>query len=159
MTKTKTKPKTKAKPKQRKVGRPSIYTPKLRDEICSRLAEGMSLRKICKSEDMPTTGTVCRWIAEDSEFSEQYAKAREAQAETMADEILDIADEVPPMNPVTGAYDSGAVNHTRLRIDARKWVAAKLLPKKYGDKVSMEHSGKIGLEDLITGASDEPASH
>lgn len=133
MTKSKTKPKTKAKSEQRKVGRPTIYTPKLRDEICSRLAEGMSLRNICKSE-------------------EQYTKAREAQAETMADEILDIADEIPPMNPVTGAYDSGAVNHTRLRIDARKWVAAKLLPKKYGDKVSMEHSGKIGLEDLITGA-------
>lgn len=128
---------TKPTKEKKKIGRPSIYTHDLRERICSQIADGMSLRKICLQKDMPTVGTVCLWLAEDREFSEQYARAREAQAETMADEILDIADEIPPMNPTTGAYDSGAVNHQRLRIDSRKWVASKLKPKKYGDRLDL----------------------
>lgn len=144
--------------KPKKVGRPSIYTPKLRDEICSQIADGMSLRKICLPKEMPTVGTVCLWLSKDREFSEQYARAREAQAETMADEILDIADEIPPMNPVTGAYDSGAVNHKRLRIDSRKWIASKLLPKKYGDKVDVNHGGGVAMSITVATGIDRPPS-
>ena len=120
-----------------KGGRPSTFSPDMCERICSKIAEGMSLRKICSENGMPTVGTVCLWLAKDKQFSEQYARAREAQAETMADEILDIADEIPPMNPTTGAYDSGAVNHKRLQIEARKWVASKLKPKKYGDRLDL----------------------
>lgn len=127
----------KEKKQKNKGGRPSTFSPEMCEKICSKIAEGMSLRKICSENGMPTVGTVCLWLAKDREFSEQYARAREAQAETMADEILDIADEIPPMNPTTGAYDSGAVNHQRLRIDSRKWVASKLKPKKYGDRLDL----------------------
>lgn len=100
--------------------------------ICERLANGESLRSICLDKGMPSPGTVCRWLAEDEAFAEQYTRAREAQAETLADEIVAIADEE--------AEDS---QRQRLRVDARKWVAAKLKPKKYGDKVELEHNGNL----------------
>lgn len=87
---------------------------------------------------MPHPGTICRWLADprNDVFREQYARAREAQAEFYADELIDIADDSGTASkPVD-------VNRSRLRVDARKWVAAKLLPRKYGDK--MEHSGPKG---------------
>jgi len=112
------------------VGRPSVYTPELADEICTRLANGESLRAICNSERddfMPSIGTILRWVGENDEFQQQYARAREIQAETHADDIVTIADGAAGDDSVKTARD-------RLRVDARKWVASKLLPKKYGDK-------------------------
>lgn len=106
-------------------GRPSKYTEKLAAEICERLIEGESLRRICRDSGMPTASTVCKWLVEKPDFSEQYAKARDAQAETLADEIVDIAD---------GEHKDSDPARDRLRVDARKWVAAKLKPKKYGDR-------------------------
>lgn len=138
-------------------GRPTIYTVAMRDEICGRLADGESLRKICKDEHIATIGTVCRWLAEFADFSEQYAKAREAQAERMADELIEIADMPPEIHPVTGARDSASVNHQRLRIDTRKWVAAKLLPKKYGDKLELGGELKVGVADAIREARERAA--
>lgn len=122
-------------------GRPSDYTAEIADEICTRLANGESLRAICNSERddfMPHIGTVLRWVSQNNEFREQYAKAREIQAETHADDIVSIAD-----GP-TEADDSVKTARDRLRVDARKWVASKLLPKKYGDKVTQEHTGPDG---------------
>jgi len=120
-------------------GRPSIFTQELADEICTRLANGESLRAICNSERddfIPSIGTVLRWVTEQPQFREQYVKAREIQAETHADDIVSIADG-------SGADDSIKTARDRLRVDARKWVASKLLSKKYGDKVEVEHSGSV----------------
>lgn len=126
-------------------GRPSDYTAVIADEICTRLANGESLRAICNSERddfMPAMGTVFRWLADpvNASFREQYAMAREVQAETMADEIVSIADGSGM------ALDERVALATRdrLRVDSRKWVASKLLPKKYGDKVTQEHTGPDG---------------
>lgn len=122
-------------------GRPSVYTPELADEICARLANGESLRAICASDRddfIPHIGTVLRWVAEDETFREQYVRAREIQAETLADDIISIAD-----GP-KGADDSIKTARDRLRVDSRKWVASKLLPKKYGDKVENTHLGPQG---------------
>ncbi len=131
-------------PKRRKVGRPSLYTEALTAEICRRLAEGESLRAICADKAMPAISTVMGWLFDDKHegFSAQYARAREAQAELRADEITDIADGVEH-----GA--SEAVQAARLRVDARKWIAAKLLPKRYGDKLDL--GGTVGLrwEDAL----------
>ncbi len=129
--------KQKPAPKKRKRGRPSRYTPELAAVICERLAEGESLRSICADKAMPGLSTVLGWLFDDKHegFPEQYARAREAQAELRADEITDIADGVEH-----GA--SEAVQAARLRVDARKWIAAKLLPKRYGDKV--QHTGDGG---------------
>lgn len=136
------------------VGRPSDYTLDLAAIICSRLAAGEPLVKICRDEDMPSTTTVYRWLAADEAFRDMYARAREDQADTLADQIVDIADEYPQsvfttegrgdMQVDVQRIDSAAVNHQRLRVEARKWVAAKLKPKKYGDLVRNEHSGPDG---------------
>ena len=113
------------------MSRPSTYTPEIADEICSRLIAGESLRRICKDDHLPAVSTVCLWVVDNREgFSEQYARARQAQGTMMADQIAEIAD--------TG---SGDVSRDRLRGDTRKWYLSKVLPKLYGDKVEVEHSG------------------
>ena len=117
------------------MGRPSGFSEELADAICERLAEGQSLRKICLADDMPNKATVFRWLAANKVFSDQYARAREAQADTLADEILDIADD--GANDYMGeneTYNGDAVQRSKLRVDARKWLAGKLRPKVYGDK-------------------------
>jgi hypothetical protein len=112
-----------------KVGRPSTYSDEIADEICERLAEGESLRSICSGDGMPRKATVFRWLADErlSVFRDQYTRAREEQAETLADEIVEIADG-------DGDKESDNTQRDRLRVEARKWVASKLKPKRYGDK-------------------------
>jgi hypothetical protein len=130
------------------MGRPSDFTQELADLICERLADGESLRAICADDAMTAKSTVFRWLASDQVFQDQYARAREVQAETMADEILAIADD--GLND-TYVDDNGGkrtdvdvIARSRLRVDARKWLASKMAPKKYGDKVTQEHTGKDG---------------
>lgn len=127
-------------------GRPSSFTQDKADYICQELAEGRSLRKICEEDGMPSAGTVCRWLAENEQFQKQYARAREAQADVLFEEILDISDESHTTTKVVGhgedaeeviVYDSVAVQRNRLRVDARKWMAGKLRPKKYGEKLEL----------------------
>lgn len=125
------------------MGRPTDYSNEIADLICERIADGESLRSICSDESMPCRATVFRWLGLDKAFSDQYARAKEEQAELLADELVDIADEPPPLTAM-GSTDSGAVAAMRLRIDTRKWVASKLKPKKYGDKVQTELSGPNG---------------
>jgi hypothetical protein len=104
--------------------RPLEFDQAIADRVCEQLTQGLSLRKICLPDDMPVCSTIYKWLTRVPEFAEQYAHARESQADTMADEIVDIADGDPDGDP----------QRDRLRVDARKWVAAKLKPKKYGDK-------------------------
>lgn len=127
-------------------GRPSSYTKEIGDRICEEIAGGKSLREICKAKDVPSANSVYRWLEKDELFRKQYARAREQQAETIFDEMLDIADEAS--NDWMVRNDGGneayqvngeAIQRSRLRIDARKWVLGKLKPKKYADKVI--HSG------------------
>ncbi len=135
-------------PKKAKKGRPSLYTEALAAKLCLRLAEGESLRAVCADKAMPAISTVMGWLFDGNhgEFSEQYARAREAQAEVRADEIVDIADD--DTNDFAADKDgkivanSEHIQRSRLRVDARKWIAAKLLPKRYGDK--MQHTGDGG---------------
>ena len=110
------------------VGRPSDYTPELADRICTELSKGRSLKRICNDEWAPSTTAVYEWIQKHTEFADKYARAREVQAEGMADELIDLAD---------NAED---VQKAKLQIDTRKWAASKLLPKKYGERQQIEHS-------------------
>lgn len=110
------------------------------DIICDRLAKGESLRRICgepRDPSVPGMNTVFRWLAENDTFAKQYARARDVQADTFVDEIVAIAD------GEVGPTDDPA--RDRLRIDARKWVAARMAPKKYGDKVQTEHTGAVEI--------------
>lgn len=142
------------------MGRPSIYTQTLADTICARLAATESLRAICRDPEMPNNSTVMRWLKEDKHpgFQEQYARGREVGLDSMADEILEIADQLLPKLR-DGRIDSGKVQEKRLQIDARKWILSKQLAKKYGDKIDLAHGGAISLT-VVTGVPhpEEPGA-
>jgi hypothetical protein len=132
-------------------GRPSAYTEEVADTICERLALGESLRSICLDEAMPSQSMVFRWLAGDDGFRERYARARETQADALFDEILDIADSASNDWMARNDKDNEgwlvngeAIQRSRLRIDARKWMAGKMAPKKYADKMTQEHVGQDG---------------
>jgi hypothetical protein len=124
-------------------GRPSDYTQEIADLICERLADGESLRAICGDENFPDKATVFRWLAAHEQFRNQYARARETQADTLFDEMLDIADDGSNdwmrrngKEDEPGWVANGeALARSKLRVDARKWMAGKLQPKKYGEKL------------------------
>lgn len=139
------------KPKQSRSGRPSTYSKALAATICERLSDGESLRAICRNPDMPSRDSVFRWLRVHPEFSDQYARARELQADALADEILAIADDGSRDYVIDEdgikRVDHEHIQRSRLRVDARKWYAAKLAPKKYGDKI--EHSADDALSLLL----------
>jgi len=132
----------------RKRGRPSKYTPELAATICERIADGEPLRSVCRDAVMPDKSTVLRWLGNDenAEFRDQYARAREMQADGLFDEALEIADDVSDdwTEDKDGkkVFDHEHVQRSRLRVDTRKWAAGKLAPKVYGDK--MQHTGDGG---------------
>ncbi len=108
-------------------GRPSSYTPEIAKEICEQLMQGKSLIKVCEDPRFPSDYTVRSWALDDKEgFSSQYTRAREIGYLVKADEITEIAD--------TETDAAKAKN----RIDARKWMLSKMLPKIYGDKLDVD---------------------
>jgi hypothetical protein len=131
-------------------GRPSTYSEKTADTICERIASGRSLVDVCKDADIPTTTTVFKWLGKNPDFADKYARAREAQADVLFDEILAIAD-TPAVGKKTKITSDGKteetegdmIEHRRLQVEARKWMAGKLRPKKYGDKLDIEHAGQV----------------
>lgn len=138
---------------KRPVGRPpgDDYTQEVGDKICQEMTLGRSLRSIVKDDGMPSMTSVLKWLVVHHNFAMQYARAREAQADALADEILDISDDgsndwmVANDKDNAGYRENGeAINRSRLRIDARKWLAGKMRPKKYGEKFLNEHTGADG---------------
>ena len=125
-------------------GRPTTFNQKTADLICIMLSEGMSLRQILKADTagvLPAQSTVYEWLLRHPSFAEQYARAREEQADTNADEILEIADEHPPEytdKDGRTTLDQTYIAWQKNRIEARKWTAAKLRPRKYGDRMAVE---------------------
>jgi hypothetical protein len=131
-----------------KMGRPSIYSQELAHTICVRLGEGESLRKICLDDGMPTKATVMFWLTTKPDFLDQYTRAREIQAENQFDELIDIVDQPPELSYVTDKngelvevkFDSTYVAWMKLRVDTRKWTAARMAPKKYGENKQAEEA-------------------
>ena len=136
------------------MGRPSDFSQEIVDRICERLADGESLRAICASEDMPSRSMVFRWLAAHEAFRDQYARAREAQADAIFDDLLDIADdgrndwmERCVEGEVVGWKENGeSARRSALRVDARKWMLGKMQPKKYGEKLAVDHSGAVAVD-------------
>ena len=147
--------KKKLVPKKPKTGRPSLYTEALAAEICRRLAEGETLRSVCRDKAMPDKATILRWLADKkkADFREQYVYAREMQADALFDEALEIADDASgdwsTDKDGKKVLDHENIQRSRLRVDTRKWAAGKMAPKKYGDKLDL--GGSIGLrwEDAL----------
>jgi hypothetical protein len=131
-------------------GRPSSFTQSVADKICEEIAtSSKSLRKICEADDMPAVRTVLYWLSEgDKEgskeefkaFLHQYTRAREHQADVLADEIIEISDHTDEDH--TAFTGSNVVQRDKLRVEARKWAASKLKPKKYGDRIDHNIEGE-----------------
>lgn len=143
----------------------STYTDALARKICLRIMEGESLTKICDNPRMPNKATVIKWLAEPKfdKFREMYYYARRVYAELLMDEIIDIADDATddwiPTKDKKGNIngwrpDTECLQRSRLRIDTRKYLAAKLIPRIYGEKLEVEHGVTGDLKELIQGASN-----
>lgn len=141
-----------------KQGRPSDFTLDLAEEICEALASTpRGLDWICaRNEGFPSARTVNRWLAVHEEFRQNYAHARERQADLLFDECLEIADDTSSDTKMVGregaeteACDSEWISRSKLRVDTRKWMAGKLAPKKYGDKVDVNHTGAVDFRQWM----------
>lgn len=142
-----------------KGGRPSKFNKALGEEICRRLAEGASLRRICREDpEMPDVITILRWLSDGNtkhaRFCKQYEKARQVWAEAVYDELSEIADNgsndfMDKNDPDNPGYkvNGEVVARSRLRVDTRKWQLARMNPKKFGDKLDVTS----GDEKLKTG--------
>ena len=127
-------------------GRPTKYTEDIADELCARIMAGFSVRTICEAEDMPCAKTFYNWLRVHEEFLQQYVHAKEEQADALVEDMLHIADQT--------AIDGVAVQHARLRVDTRKWIASKLKSKKYGEKIT--HAGDKDSPLTITTVNYAP---
>ncbi len=156
----KVKPKVKSK-EPKKMGRPPIYDKKVADDLCKLIANSSKgLHHLCKIPGMPSYDTVMTWLfnannnSDYKDFSDNYARAREAQADFLAFETVELADNERRTDTVfvggesSGVTTSDNTQRTKQQIETRKWVASKLAPKKYGDKVQTEVSGSLGITQI-----------
>lgn len=134
----------------RPVGRQTIYTDAIADAICTQLSEGRSLNAICKQLGFPKESTVRLWAMDDvNGFAAKYARARELGYAMLAEELLEIADTpvigVKTVNKATGieTTEGDMIERSRLRVDTRKWMLSKMLPKIYGDKIEVDQKTEI----------------
>jgi hypothetical protein len=116
--------------------RPSTYTEEEAAALCQWISEGRSLRSWCATAGRQAF-TVYSWLRERPDFAHRYAQAHEDRTDSLADEILEIADSV------SGTESIAAVQAARLQVEARKWIAAKLRPGKWGDVQRVETTGNV----------------
>jgi hypothetical protein len=114
------------------------------DWLCDQLIDGRSVRSVAKELNASAVAII-KWIDREPGRMRQYQLARQAQADAIADDLIDLADEPVPIGP-DGRMDSAAVNDKRLRIDTRKWIASKYRPAMYADKVQVEDVTPPGRE-------------
>lgn len=128
-------------------GRPTKLNEALATVICERISAGESLRSVCRDKEMPNRRTVLRWAEDNEVFRGQYARARDALVDHWAEEIIEIADDGSNdtyERDGRQVVNNEVVQRSRLRVDTRKWLMSRMAPKKYGDKVTNEHTGEGG---------------
>ncbi len=138
-----------------KQGRPSIYTEDLAKDICDKIASSSKgLKKLCaENPHWPNKDTIFTWLKNNPAFADQYARAKRCQIEALIDEIIEIADDDSNDQKLNESGSSVCnkefIARSRLRIDTRKWLASKLVPKVYGSsvEVSLEEDDEI-KEDI-----------
>ena len=114
-----------ASTKRKRGGQITVYSPELAAEICRRVSNGETLRDVCRTPGMPPESTVRWWFSHDLEgFAALYAQARKSQVEAWADDLVAISEE-----------RDTEPNDRRVRIDTKRWLMSKLVPKKYGDRI------------------------
>ena len=120
--------------------KPATPSQRPTESICARLAQGESLRSICRDEGMPHHSTVLMWARDDADFANQYARARDIGVDVEFDGLEELSDAEPERDD-KGKVDPGWVQYQKLRIDTRKWTLARKAPKKYGDKLETTLKG------------------
>lgn len=146
------------------IGRPAVYTEEIADEICRLLASGESLNAICKSEHMPARSTVYLWIVNNTNgFSDKHARAREAQQWAFADDIVEMADRDRICEKVTIKADGSEeivrldqVDRSRLQVDSRKWLMARLARRTFGEKPAASEQEDTKITVVNGMATDYP---
>ena len=150
----------------KQLGRPTVFNQEVAEIICEQVATtSKSLKTICEGDNMPSVRTLLSWLSQGEKidgkpelkaFLHDYTRAREAQADFLAEEILEIADDGTNdfMTIVKGdkeyeVENKEVTNRSRLRVDARKWIASKLKPKKYSDRIDLNHSGMPAQKQII----------
>ncbi len=143
-------------------GRPRKYTKEDRDAVIARIAEGESLRAICRDEGTPSLRQFMQWVSDEPDLAQQYARAMEQRADAVFDELLDIADNATNDWMERNGDDNEGwqvngehIQRSKLRVDARKWARARMSPKKYGDR--QEIHNKHDLSDPLTALLGEIA--
>jgi hypothetical protein len=129
-------------PKRGRRSNYAAYSPEVARTICDRLVEGESLRAICNDAGMPGRATVFRWIARHKEFRDWYTLAREFQTEDLVDEMIEIADDtsgdwvekIGADGRAVMVVDHENIARARLRIKALEQQAARMAPRKYGNR-------------------------
>lgn len=134
------------------MARPSDYTQDMGTKICQEIALGSSIRTVCKLDGMPSVQTIFNWFKAYPDFLEQYTRATQERSEAMAEDIMDISDDGVndwmeihygnDPNNTSWKVNNEAVQRSKLRVDTRKWLMSKMVPKKYGDKIDMTTNGK-----------------
>jgi hypothetical protein len=115
-------------PAKRGRGQPKIYTPELADELLERISSGETVSQICRDPAMPSNGTIANWRDQLPDFLEKYARAREQQAQVIAERAYQSSQDATP-------EDAAAA---RVKFDGGRWLAGKLAPRTYGDKTVIE---------------------
>jgi transposase-like protein len=114
------------------------YTPELAAKFCAAIAEGGSLRAVCKKAGMPSKATVFRWLRDHADFVKLYEQATDDRADAHVDEIIEIADSCK--------VDKEEIQKAKLRIYARIEAVQRMKPKKYGSKMQLTGDGGGAIE-------------
>lgn len=139
----------------------SEYTQDVATSFCELISNGMSMRSACKEPGMPAPKTIYQWLRDNPEFNKQYELAAEERAEAMREDILDIADdgtndymERRLRNGTTKDVLNGeAIQRSKLRVETRQWMMARMKPRKYGEKLDMTTNGKDLPTPILGGLS------
>lgn len=135
-------------------GRPSGYSSALAEKICAMVREGTSLRRLSQMTQFPTKTTICRWLQDNEDFRDRYARAMRVRIEMEADALLDICDDGSNdwmMTDKGYQFNGEHFQRSKLRVETRKFIAIKLLPEKYGEKIDHKHEGgvEVTIRNLV----------
>lgn len=139
------------------------YRQRIMDVVCGVTAEStFGIQRICKSlgekdSSFPSCRAIRDWMSENDELAAQYAHAKQKQLHILADEIIEISDDNSYDEIFTDEgkrmMNAEFVARSKLRVDSRKWVLSKLMPKVYGDKIEIDNN--ITMKELPTVNADE----
>lgn len=140
-------------------GRPSQYSKEKCDNVVELMHQGVWITEACRKSGLAISSFL-KYCDEDHDgLRERSMRAREVCYEVMGHKTIELAQTMPLTNPMTGAIDSAAVQWHKLQIETMFRLLGKLSPKRWGDKIELDHSGKVGIEALIAGAGSEPAGN